>query len=189
MPSFHARNLVGDSINAWLGDATAHSFVDAYRGVKALHLREAARGSDEIVTGGGPKIASATRALRHTVNLKGGQKATLGQIIGEAERQGAIRTGFAGSELRTLMGGSPERLGKVRALGEYREDFPRLASYISARKRGMSARDAADHSLKHHFDYGDLTNTERKFLRSQHPPSGDEVPDAARQVRDCREGA
>jgi hypothetical protein len=168
-PGFHSRNLIGDSLNAWLGDTHARSFAQSFKAMRALHQREKALGTAAAVTGLGPKrLGEAQRALSKTIDV-GGNKMAVADLLDEAERDGAIRTGQAGFEYRQLLGGDPKRLGRLRAIGEYREDFPRFASFLAARKRGLDAPAAAEWSLKHHFDYGDLTSFERRVARRAFP--------------------
>ena len=41
----------------------------------------------------------------------------------------------------------------------------RLATYIGARKKGLSPRASADRTMRHHFDYGDLSPFESDVAR------------------------
>lgn len=152
-PSYHARNLLGDSLNAFLGDASAKSFHDAYKTLRA----QAGRNKLERTSLDNEHAA----ALGAEINLGKAGKTTLGQELAHAENHGAIGGGFIGRELPDLVG----KQGALSRAAQYREDFPRLATYLSARKRGMTPSQAAEWSLKHHFDYADLTNFERTVAR------------------------
>lgn len=151
MPSYHARNLMGDSMNAFLGDASAASYKDAIRiigGTRRANTKSAKTLGAKPIEGGLLDV--------------GGVKMTRKQLLDEAERHGAIGQGFLSRELSDLTGNEPGRLAR---LGQGREDIPRLATYLSARRRGMAPREAAEWANKHHFDYGDLTMAERQARR------------------------
>lgn len=163
--TYQVRNAVGDSINAFLGDAGIRDFISSARALKVLKAREASRGSAKAWT---DADAAARGALTQTVKIDG-RHVPVVEELEAAERLGAIRTGQAGAEFRELLGGDPQRAGKLRAFSEYREDFPRFASFLAARRRGLSQEEAAKWSLKHHFDYGDLTHTEMAVLRRAFP--------------------
>lgn len=163
--TYQVRNAIGDSINAFLGDAGIRDFISSARALKVLKSRESRRGSAEMWT----KVDDSARdALNQTVKIRG-KKVRVIDELEAAERLGAIRTGQAGAEFRELLGGDPARAGRIRAFSEYREDFPRFASFFAARRRGMTHDEAAKWSLKHHFDYGDLTHAEMGVLRRAFP--------------------
>jgi hypothetical protein len=72
----------------------------------------------------------------------------------------------AGRVARTPVGravGHP--VDTIRAASQYREDWVRTASYIGARRRGMSRDEAQRFVQEHHFDYGDLTQFEKSIAR------------------------
>lgn len=160
LPSYHARNLTGDSFNAYLADTSAHSMAQATGVLAARHARNVAERN----------LAKGTpAALTRTVRING-RKVTFGALIAQAEKRGVIDQGFIGRELDDLIGG--ERTGvmgraaeRVQRASQYREDLPRLATFLSALKSGKSWEEAAEWSLKHHFDYGDLTASEQKLRR------------------------
>jgi hypothetical protein len=159
-PSYHARNLLGDSLNAFLGDATPRSFAQALRVLKAQHASNRFESSAKAVTGG-----KAPSALDLSLRLGKAGHTTLGRELELAHKNGAIGTGLIGRELPDLIG----KQGRFTRATQYREDFARLATYLSARKRGLSPSDAADWSLAHHFDYADITPFERTVARRAIP--------------------
>jgi hypothetical protein len=79
-----------------------------------------------------------------------------------AEREGVLPSGFYAGELTDLAG---KEGGRLQRAAQYREWQPRLATYISALKRGMSESEAAKWSLDHHVDYLDRTTFERTVMR------------------------
>lgn len=149
-PGFHVRNLVGDTNNAFMADTTAH----AYRMAATLLKAKATRNKQQRTT-------LNVRDTTPTVTV-GGRRYTRRQLLREAERVGAIDQGFMAAEIASQANRSP---GRIMRAFQYREDLPRLATYISARERGMSPERAANHVAWHHFDYGDLTATERNIRR------------------------
>lgn len=151
MPSYHARNLVGDSMNAFLADTTARSGAQAVKVLASRVSRNRAQGRT---------LAAADTSKTITV---AGRRYTHRQLLDEAERHGAIDQGFIAHELPYE---TQRKAGPITRAAQYREDAPRLATYISARNRGVSPSQAADWAARHHFDYGDLTTTERAVRRA-----------------------
>lgn len=162
-PGYHTRNLLGDTSNAYLADTTTKDLARSARAMNALRKREKFKGSAAAARGETDDAVEA--ALHRPLNLGKSGDSTVGRELQLAEQHGAIRTGQAGAEFRDLLGGSPEKLRRLRAASEYREDFPRFATYLSARSRGMSPQDAAEWSRFHHVAYDDLTDFERRIGR------------------------
>lgn len=182
-PQYHWTNLFGDTFNAYLGDARVRDFVSSWRAMPELVRREKAGalfGQLADPDGKGVKIQ--------------GETVSFGRLLDEAEQQGAVRTGFMARDLPELIDAQhrmavklgqgavakrTRRTGRVlrrmhpiealREAGTYREDFVRLASYIGARRRGMTPNDAARHVNRQHFDYDRLTMFERGVLRRVFP--------------------
>jgi hypothetical protein len=149
-PGFHVRNLVGDTQNAYLADTTAA----AYNQARRLLVAKAHRNKGERKS-----VATVDTTPKLTI---GNTTKTERQWIREAEQHGAIDQGFMGAEVASQANRSP---GKIMRGLQYREDLPRLATYLSGRERGMTPSQASEHVAKHHFDYGDLTATERATRR------------------------
>jgi hypothetical protein len=168
-PAFQPRNLIGDSILAFLGDATALGAKNAVGLTRAARAQAKFERSAEAVTEPGKLAAKADRHLNRTLHFPGGKKVTYGDLLDEMRQQGVIDTGFAGSELRNLLGGSPSKFRRSQAINTYRENLPRMATYVSAKMRGLDPQKAAEWTNFHHIDYGDLTNTERTILRRVFP--------------------
>lgn len=149
-PAYHARNLYGDTFNAWLGDTSANSYRQAVKAVTSTR-----RKISKAEVNGGPLADGATVKV-------GGTKYTSRQLLEEAEKAGAVRQGFT-RELADLQN---KGQGKFTKLMQGREDIPRFSTYLSARKRGMTPQQATEWTNKHHFDYGDLTPTETGIRRA-----------------------
>lgn len=171
-PSYHLRNLVGDSINAWTGDANARAAIDAARVLRGQTNLERSTAAATASKAGDRTIKLGKRAVK-----RGGGKAkmTHEELLREMEDLGVIGLGQGGKELDDLIhaGGKEAKsrhfdsgpLGTLSRLNVRREDLPRATSYIAARRRGMSPREAADHVITHHFDYGDLNKADRGLRR------------------------
>jgi hypothetical protein len=101
-----------------------------------------------------------------------GHKLDDADVVDLASQHGAIHNGMGGHELNALVKGDTIKaegrvrpMSRIRGFNEKREDLTRLASFHGALKRGMTPSEAADWVNKHHFDYADLTDTERNVLR------------------------
>lgn len=154
-PSYHLGNLVGDTILAHEADTSLPSFAKSAKAIntarkatKARKSADAGRGLD-IAQDGTIKIAGKRVKVTDEIEL--------------AAKEGAIQTGFVGSEIHDLAGKAKDSW--LARFGENRENFPRFATWISARNRGLSPKDAAAWTNKHHIDYGDLTQFEQNLKR------------------------
>lgn len=196
-PQYHFTNLYGDIHNAYLeaplakvlknmgvsGKAlvykarreaaaeTLGKHIELGVGAKTIRLKDGKRVSladlvreaDEVgATGQGFLAADLPEFLQ-----LGAHQAA--EMVGRGRV--ARKLGKAGeAAARSKVG---RRLGHpiqgLRAFGQYREDLVRLATYIGARKRGLSPDAAADRVVGKHFDYGDLTTFERSVLRRVFP--------------------
>lgn len=165
-PGYHVINLVGDSSNAWLADTGAKSFGQSRRALKAQRALTKFERSPEAVTTPGKKAAKAEKELTREVKVGKAGKMTLGDLLKLADEHGAINTGQISHEIRGLVGGAGTKAGRrEHKFSEWRENIPRLATFREGLARGMSAEQAAKHSLKAHIDYSDLTSFERKYFR------------------------
>ena len=175
-PAYLVRNLLGDTYNA-LGDERFWRL-----------MRNQARSSKALAD-----LSRHERALRafkrelpegkRTIKLSDEQAAQIGKALGLdpsqisrrmpaeavallAERMGVIRQGRmieAMGEGRKLS--RPEKYGPFRRTQQRIEDQTRLATFLGGLQRGMSPRDAAQRASDIHFDYSDLTSTEKTLFR------------------------
>lgn len=174
LPSYHARNLMGDTFMHWEGEGSLRGMGAGTRGLRALHARGLSRRAPEAVTTRGVRTDAAylksERLLNAKIDLKKSGASTVGKEIKAAERHGAINSGFMGTELQYLLRhGESVGQGRVTRFATARENLPRFATYLDARRMGMSQAQAAAHSLKFHIDYGDLTRLERTVGRRAFP--------------------
>jgi len=149
-PGFHLRNLQDDSLRAFFAGARdPRSYADSSRVM---------RGGDV------------------TVKLRGGGTATGRQLLLEAQALGAVDRGFVKHEIERQVDTITRRRvsapghGRVasasRKVGQARENWVRLGTYIDLRRGGMGAEEAARRVRDFHFDYGDvgtLVGVARKF--------------------------
>lgn len=155
-PGFHARNVVGDTQMAFLGQTARSMPANIAAGVRAT--KELSR--QERAQLGLDRVSS-----NKTINV-GGKVQKLTDFIATARKQGVIRSGYVGREVSDLRrrGG-----GRLQRWAANREDFIRLSTYKHALDKGMNPSEAARYSLHFHIDYGDLTHFERKVARRAAP--------------------
>ena len=152
MPSYHMRNLMGDLSNASYKQSAPQLAANVARSGRALRVRSKMKKAEGTLT----KTGKAEGVSDATIKIRG-ERVPVEQLVREAEEVGGIGQGF--SRELTEMVEKPE--GKLRNLGQSRENLVRLATYIGARKEGLSAREAGKRVREVHFDYQDLTDTER----------------------------
>lgn len=164
VPAYDLRNLYGDSFNAYLAETDAKSFADAVglvgrqvrreRGARTLHAKvPSIRGRSEVSVGR--------------------SRLPVDEFLRQAREDRVLRAGHVGGEIheraRAMSHGAKTHQRRVhpieglRAFGQNREDAPRLATYLSALRRGMSRDEAAAWTERHHFDYSNLSQAERGF--------------------------
>lgn len=162
-PAYQPRNLTGDTILGWQADTNLKSFRQAASGTRALRLRNKAEASPEAVTAPGKATAKADRVLDRELDLKKSGKSTMRAELQAAEEHGAIGAGQVQTDIKNQIGEQQE--GALWQVNAAREDFPRFATFLSARKRGMGQDEAAKYSLERHIDYADLTKAEKVVAR------------------------
>lgn len=157
MPSYHMRNLYGDTSNAWYEQTApelAKNIGQSFRGMKELRRMRKGEGSLTL-TGKGAAKGTAVKI--------DGKQVPYADLLVEAERHGGLNAGFS-RDLLELLGENPGKLtGKLRNVGELRENLVRFATYLGARKKGLRPREAAKRGRELHFDYADLTPVERQI--------------------------
>lgn len=158
MPGYHARNIIGDTFNAWLGDARAAVGKDATKMLRGRHARNVWESSADYAAGGAQRAGSRPAILDQTIKVNGVDE-KVGDLLDEMEGRIAIGGGFIAEEAK--MAQAAGRMESLRKVMQNREDWPRALSYLSARQRGMTPEQASKWVDKHHFDYGDITNFER----------------------------
>ncbi len=169
-PGFHARNMIGDTQMAYLGQPARKLLGNVKAGGTALRVasREERNPFDRVPS-------------NKTVKVKG-KDIPAEQFVKMAREQGVIRSGYIGRELEDLAGRNVKAAKKIsgggvgkrfstglqRAMAN-REDLMRLATFKSGLDDGLSPAKAADKAMDFHIDYGDLTEFERKVGRRAAP--------------------
>lgn len=180
-PGFHFRNLYGDAQNAYLAQALPSLATNLGRSARVLHRLD--KQEEALLTldkkSGKPGSLKVKDEYGRKVDMD------IDSLAKEAEGAGAIRQGFLGRELPELLRGQESRVRRIgrgkatsrpmragrfaKRVIQNREDLIRLATYIGGRRQGLTAREAASRTMKHHFDYGDLSPFEREVLRRFFP--------------------
>jgi ribosomal protein S18 acetylase RimI-like enzyme len=155
-PFYQERNFYDDSLRAWFADTDATSFAQAMKLVPQ-HRRWEIREGHEL----NPKdVQGAIKIGKVNVPRQ--------QFLREAEEDGILRSGHFGGELAET---ALDAQGKgtvfkgLREAGAFGEDIPRVATYLAARRRGMTRKQARTHVRVYHFDYTELTDAERAIRR------------------------
>jgi hypothetical protein len=168
--SYQVRNLLGDTFLAALADAGAKDFYQSLKAGVTNYARNRKLADPAQFTAHMDREAS--RALKRTIKIRG-RNVPIVQLLEEAEKRGVIDSGQVMKEFTEQLGGETTRSGKltrpIRRFNAYRENLGRFAAFISALKRGKSLDEAADWSLAHLIDYGELTAFERNTLRRVFP--------------------
>lgn len=188
-PAYDLRNLTGDLWNSWLAGTKGRDVVDAAKAMRVQVARHRAEAHDlnvryssgsRISLGGKHKVrveealARAERSGAIQTGYFGGERF---EHVRGVDENGAMILG-SGGRVRRGAGRAGAKVGGVtgqqlaehpvealRSLGQVREDMVRFGTWLGAKRRGMSDMDAAAWANKHHFDYTDLTPSERTFLR------------------------
>lgn len=168
-PGFHLRNFAGDSQMAFLGQPGGALVRNTGQAGKAL------RRVSEQEREAGKVRATPTKSAK-TIKVAG-QRVAVDDFLAGAKKNGVIRSGYVGRELEDLTKGKVAAPSKVkRGTGDRvkrwmqnREDLFRIATYKHGLDKGMSEAEAADLAASIHIDYGDLTETERRYLRRVFP--------------------
>lgn len=153
-PSYYTGNELGNQVFSWQADTGIKSWGQSHKAVSLLGKRNKFE-----------QTAAAAKGAKFADTLDAGDKRLL-DLVEEGEKVGAL-SGFHMHEVRHLTDSQP---GRLRRLGEHRENQARLASYIEARtKKGMNPQEASTWVNKHHIDYGDLSPFEHKLRDSGIP--------------------
>lgn len=188
-PQYHLTNLYGDLYNAYLAQPIvklAHNFGISAQALAWKARREAAAKTlgkqvDPASRGvriGGQRVGLdelIMEAERHGAIGQGFIGRDLAEVLDSQGKEAAQRLGQGKIARRTraTQAIAKSKVGSrvlhpidaIRDLSQYREDAVRLATYLGARKRGLTPDQAAAHAAAFHFDYGDLTQFERSVLR------------------------
>jgi len=179
-PAYLVRNLVGDTYNAWTDERFWRLVRNQIRGQKALSAlghQERALGKFQLAVPESKKTITLTDAQAKAIGdalgmdpTKVSRKMKASAVAGLAEQMGVIRQGRfleLMNEGRTLT--RPRGTHAWDAAVKRVEDSTRLATFLGGLQRGLNPREAAARASEVHFDYGDLTPVERRYLRRVAP--------------------
>lgn len=152
MPSYHLRNLYGDSWNASLKQHPGRLAVNMGRSARMLKVeRGVKKGEKEItLSGKGPASQAGTK-------VPGEGKVPYSDLLARADQTGGRGSGFSRELTEMVQKGE----GKLRNVGQSRENLVRTATWLGAKKEGLSDAAAAQRVRDLHIDYADLTKAER----------------------------
>jgi len=151
-PAYHARNIIGNMWNNYLGEVTKPAL---YKTAKDIQM-----------------LAKTPSQLKNIIiTTKAGKKITGTQIFRQAERTGVLGRGWYAADIDKVI----NRYGKYnltkanRAVGEVLENNARLAHFIDKIEKGSSFFDASQSVKKYLFDYGELTKFEKQVMKRVAP--------------------
>jgi hypothetical protein len=164
-PGFHVRNAVGDTQMAYLGQPGYRLPVNAAQAARLVRRVSQVERQSRVVRLVPTKSAATVKVA--------GKHMLVDDLLAGARKNGVIRSGYIGRELEDLTGaavGGAKRVRRgtgdtLKRWMQNREDWMRLATYKHGLDQGLSEGAAADLAAKIHIDYGDLTETERRYLR------------------------
>ncbi|WCB94488.1 hypothetical protein DSM104299_03225 [Baekduia alba] len=168
-PGFHVRNAIGDAQMGFLGQPGGSLVRNTGQASKALR-----RVSEQEREAG--KVRVTPKKSASTIKVAG-QRMPLDDFLAGAKKHGVIRSGYVGRELEDLTKGkvgAPSKVkrgtgDRVKRWMQNREDLFRIATYKHGLDKGLPEAEAADLAASIHIDYGDLTETERRYLRRALP--------------------
>lgn len=175
-PSYHMRNAVGDTFNALIAGTQINDFRHALRMNQAdwrIKKIESSIDSPE----GTRAMNALHKASQRSEHYDGvGGELTDLEVLGLANKYGAVNSGIVSGELRAMQEGNREGAvveglhlqgprDAIQKVGDYRENIARLATFRNGLKRGMTPPEAAAFSLRHHIDYSNLSRAEVSFWR------------------------
>ncbi len=182
-PAFHARNTITNKIQNWLeGAFNPRAYADAFslqvaakrtRGVMRKALKEgqvidfqtAARQVDWPTVKIGGKETPGLQLFDAA-----DQRGILGRTIGDVSPEELLGTSALDTQvkgLRRIAKGQDPIMKTGRFVGGTIEDHDKLAHFLDKVKQGFSPDDAAISAKKALFDYNDLSQFEKKWLRDR----------------------
>lgn len=153
-PAYHVRNMISDAIKSLQADsAILFHPLDNWRLMKLAFSR--GLGKDIHVPGLGDMPREEFLLIADMFNVRTGHAATeIHALLANENPEEAIRASRRLMESFQLYSGQ-------------REDIVRLQSFLQRLRRNEGdAADAAWYMVRHHFDYNDLSDMERRFARN-----------------------
>lgn len=176
-PAFHGRNAVSNKILNWLeGTWRPGAYVDSF------NLQKAAAQTRRVMKKENIEFMDAAKKVKWPDITVNGVKRKGYEVFDLADREGVLgRTiGIFDPEevaggtfhaqtkgVKKWAGGQDPITKTGRMVGSTIEDHDRLAHFIDKLSDGMSSADAAKSTKTALFDYGDLSDFEKKWMRDR----------------------
>jgi hypothetical protein len=162
-PGFHFRNLVSNVFNSWLGGLSP-----AMVPIRYAEAAAAMRGAVAPIAGHTPEAISA--AMRD-MGVVGTGHGAFGDVQTALEK---LTQSTKGAPAKTADFFNPLSTHNIlqregRAVGSTVEDLSRVALFLDQLHKGVPLEDAALHVRKYLFDYGELTDFEKKIRNTAVP--------------------
>ena len=163
-PAYHLRNMISDTMNSLLADPGV-LFHPIVNGKLAESAMTAGKGFAKTIKVPGFEQAIKTEDylfMMETLGLKSQEH--LAEFIAAAEK----------GQLADKPWWRKAGLGRSSKTGEFalrmsarREDIIRMQTMLQRmRRNGGDAAEAAWHTIKYHFDYADLSQWEKRYMRN-----------------------
>ena len=174
-PAWHTRNAIGNIWNAYfIGGLT-----DARLYGEAAAIQRAMKQGDDFLS---TYIGKRTAKVHVDPNAKvAGTDMTRQEIFDAAISKGVYESGLYGSDIgqgilsqsgkqSNIIGATEWKgINKMFAAGKTLENNARLALFIDGIKKGKSLDDAAFNVRKSLFDYSDLSDIEKRYMKRLFP--------------------
>jgi hypothetical protein len=162
-PAYHVRNMVSDAYQSLLADPGVMFHPITNTKLASAAMRRGGNATIKIKGLGSVKTEDAL-LMMDTFGLRSNQH--LSEFVQLAEKGSLREAGRLSRSLRTL-GPSGSIGGKALEFSARREDIIRLQTFVQRMRRNNGdAADAMWYTIKHHFDYNDLNQLERRTMRN-----------------------
>lgn len=177
-PAYHMKNIMGDIVLGYLdGVVDPRLYADAIRVQKAIKKAGTIAAKRNISMDDAarliqwPKIKTAFGPIDGYEAWKLSQShGVIGQTLG-IMHIGELPGGIAQRPAKTKLGRIFQGQGKAwetgRNVAEVTENVPRLAHFFHGMNQGMDPMMAATKVREFHFDYGDLSEWEKRIARDR----------------------
>jgi hypothetical protein len=165
-PFYQNRNVMDEAFRSWLADTDVKSFLQANKlTVDLARWHSAEKQLDGVTSSGFAKVPRG-RVFVGKAHSKDGYMSTM-EFLRQVVQDG-IGEGFYAGDIPSLLGAKSSEYMLTKLLRQMSAgtEFPaRMATYLSALRRGMSREEAAQWMRIHHFAYDELTEFEKNLRR------------------------
>jgi hypothetical protein len=176
-PSYYAKNVMGDMALGWLDDVKnparywdSWRLISSFKKTEKIALKQSIPLEDAALKVKWPKIKTALGDMNGwDVWKRGQQNGVPGQTLGimhVGELPGGEGIPGKNAAVRFFKGqGKAWDIGRETA--KTSEDWTRMAHFVDKLNKGFSPADAATRVKNFHFDYGDLSEFEKRIMRDR----------------------